>query len=166
MLKKTISLCLGLALLAAAGLPARAQDAAGVLKLTLNECIERALQNNISLQVAVLGPESAALSLQKSKEKYLPTLSHQLPEAQQSERAYSFLDVAGATNITKTDSYGGSVRQSKPLGRHPDPVDEQRADRHQPEGQHHQPRTAPASSSACPSPCCATSGPRWPTGTS
>jgi outer membrane protein TolC len=116
MLKKTIAICLGLALAAAAGLPARAQDPAGALKLTLNECIERALQNNISLQVAVLGPESASLSLQRSKEKYLPTLSMNYQKRSNQSASYSFLDVAGATNITKTDSYGGSVRQSNPWG--------------------------------------------------
>ena len=116
MLKKTISICLGLALLAAAGLPARAQDAAGALKLTLAECIERALQNNISLQVAVLGPESAAMTLQRSKEKYLPTLTFNYQKRSNQSAAYSFQDVAGATNITKTDSYGGSVRQANPWG--------------------------------------------------
>jgi outer membrane protein TolC len=116
MFKKTIALCLGLALLAAAGLPARGQDAAGVLKLTLNDCIVRALQNNISLQVAVLGPESAALTLRKSKEKYLPTLSFNYNKRGAASAAYSFLDVAGTTNITNTDSYGGTVRENNPWG--------------------------------------------------
>ncbi|MCX6559737.1 MAG: TolC family protein [Candidatus Aminicenantes bacterium] len=116
MSKKTIALCLGLAVLAAAGLPARGQDAAGVLKLTLNDCIVRALQNNISLQVAVLGPESASLSLVRSREKYLPTLSFNYQKRDSQSASYSFLDVAGTSNITKTDNYGGSVRQSNPWG--------------------------------------------------
>lgn len=116
MRKKIISLCLGLALAAAAGLPARAQEAAGILTLTLNECIERALQNNLSLQVAILGPESAALSLQRSREKYLPTLAMNYQKRSSESAAYSFLDVAGTSNIAKTDNYGGSVRQANPLG--------------------------------------------------
>ncbi|MDD8025230.1 MAG: TolC family protein [Acidobacteriota bacterium] len=112
--KKIIALCLGLACLAAAGLPARAQDAS-VLKLTLNDCVVRALQHNISLQVAVLGPESAALSLLQAKDIYLPTLSFSYSKRNSESASYSFLD-SGSSTITKTDSLSGSINQTTPWG--------------------------------------------------
>jgi outer membrane protein TolC len=115
MYKKTIALCLGLVCLAAAGQPALAQDASGVLKLTLNDCVVRALQNNISLQVAVLGPESATLSLAQAKDIYLPTLSLSYSKRNSENAGYSFLDTGNST-ITKTDNFQGSITQTTPWG--------------------------------------------------
>jgi outer membrane protein TolC len=111
--RKALALSLGLACLLAAGLPARAQD--GVLKLTLQDAVTRALQNNISLQVAVLGPESAALSLAQAKDIYLPTLSFSYSKRNSENAGYSFLDT-GSSTVTKTDNVQGTVRQTTPWG--------------------------------------------------
>jgi outer membrane protein TolC len=111
--RKVIAFACGLAVLLAAGLPLRAQD--GVLKLTLQDAVTRALQNNISLQVAVLSPEAAALSLAQAKDIYLPTLSFSYSKRNSENAGYSFLDT-GASTITKTDNVQGQVRQTTPWG--------------------------------------------------
>jgi outer membrane protein TolC len=98
---------------------AAAQQAAGDavgLKLTLDDTIVRALKHNVSLQVAELSPQTSDLSVQLAKEKYYPTLGLNVRKTSQESASYSFLDVAGASTITKTDNYSGSVNQLTPIG--------------------------------------------------
>lgn len=113
MSKKICIFILGVAVLAAGAL---AQAPPNILKLTLDDCIVRTLQQNIGIQVAVLGPQSSEFNVQKAREKYLPTLSFNYNQRNSESASYSFLDIAGTSTISKTGSYGGSVRQIIPLG--------------------------------------------------
>jgi len=65
--------------------------------------------------VAVLGPESAALSLAQAKDIYLPTLSFSYSKRNSENAGYSFLDT-GSSTVTKTDNVQGTVRQTTPWG--------------------------------------------------
>jgi outer membrane protein TolC len=112
-------LLIGLAALLLLGGTAPAQQAAGepgTLRLTLDQTIVRALKHNISLLVAELGPQNAALSVQAAKEKYFPTLGFNVRKTNTESASYSFLDVPGASNVTKTDNYSGSISQLTPIG--------------------------------------------------
>jgi outer membrane protein TolC len=112
-------LLIGLSALLLLGGFAPAQQAAndaGGLKLTLDETIVRALKHNISLQVAELGPQSSVLSVQAAKEKYYPTLGFNYQKRNSASASYSFLDVAGASNTTKTDNFSGQINQLTPIG--------------------------------------------------
>jgi outer membrane protein TolC len=95
---------------------AQAQEARKTLPLTLDEAILRTLKNNVGLQVAEYGPVNADLSVQASREKYYPTFSFSYTNRHSERVSYSFLDVAGATSITKTGNFQGSVNQTIPLG--------------------------------------------------
>ena len=112
-------LLIGLSALILMGGAASAQQAASdanILKLTLDETIVRALKHNISLMVAELSPQSSALSFQAAKEKYYPTLAFNFSKRNTENASYSFLDVAGASNITKTNNYSGQINQLTPIG--------------------------------------------------
>ena len=52
-----------------------AQETPKTMSLSLDECLIRALQNNLSIQVAVLTPRDSELSVRKAMEKFLPTFS-------------------------------------------------------------------------------------------
>jgi outer membrane protein len=57
----------------------RSQQAGKPLGLTLNQCVERALRENLDLSIELMNPGMEALSLQEAKEKFLPqfNLSYQ-----------------------------------------------------------------------------------------
>ena len=107
---------IAIALLACGAGLVLAQDSSKILQLTLDEAVVRALKNNIGIRVAEYSPANSELSIQAAKEKYLPTLAFSYSNRHSERVAYSFLDVAGATNITKTGSFQGSVNQTVPLG--------------------------------------------------
>jgi outer membrane protein TolC len=92
-----------------------AQEPQKTIQLTLDECIVRALKHNIGIQVAVLGPETSALSVQKAKEKFYPTFSFGVSKRKSSSASYSWLEAQG-TNLTDTNNYSASVRETIPLG--------------------------------------------------
>ncbi len=117
MAKKSLSVLCGLLLLGAVLPPARAQQAqAEPLKLTLEECVIRALRSNIGVQVAVLGPQSADLSVAQAKEKYFPSLTFGYSSRNSENAAYSWLDVSSASVVTKMNNIQGQVSQAIPLG--------------------------------------------------
>jgi outer membrane protein TolC len=92
-----------------------AQEPQKTIQLTLDECIVRALKNNIGIQVAVLGPETSALSVQKAQEKFYPTFSFGFSKRKSSSASYSWLEAQG-TNLTSTDNYSAQIRETIPLG--------------------------------------------------
>ncbi|MBM3311786.1 MAG: TolC family protein [Candidatus Aminicenantes bacterium] len=110
--KTTLLALAGLAALAAAG----AAQTPQALELSLDEAILRALKSNVGLKVAEYGPASADLSIERAQEKYLPSFSFSYSNRHTERVSYSFLDVAGATSVTKTNNFQGSVNQSIPLG--------------------------------------------------
>jgi outer membrane protein TolC len=89
---------------------------ANTLKLSLDDTIVRALKHNVSLQVAELSPQGSVLSVQAANEKYYPTLALNYRKQNSASASYSFLDVAGASNTTKTDNYSGQISQLTPIG--------------------------------------------------
>jgi outer membrane protein TolC len=101
--KATLSLMV-LALALAA--PGFGQEAKGTtLSMSLEECIIKALKDNLGVAIQVLGPELSAEAVNQAQEKYIPTLSLSARSAKSENAAYSYLDSPGASTINKTQNY-------------------------------------------------------------
>ncbi|MBN1939818.1 MAG: TolC family protein [Candidatus Aminicenantes bacterium] len=92
-----------------------AQDPQKTMQLTLDECIVRALQRNISIQVAVLSPQNSELSVQKAREKFLPTMAFTYSRRNSENASYSWLESQGTT-LSESGSLSAQVRETIPLG--------------------------------------------------
>jgi outer membrane protein TolC len=103
-------LCLALGLV-----PARSQDAKETITLTLEECIVRAMENNLNVRIQVLGPEAAGAALTRSRERYYPTLSFSAGKRNTNSPSYSFLEAADAV-LDQYDDYTLQVGQTLPYG--------------------------------------------------
>ncbi|MCX6566798.1 MAG: TolC family protein [Candidatus Aminicenantes bacterium] len=92
-----------------------AQEPPKTMSLTLDECIVRALKNNLSIQVAVLTPQDSELSIRQAMEKYLPTFSFGFSKRNSSNASYSWLESQDRT-LTKNGNYSAQVTETIPLG--------------------------------------------------
>jgi len=115
--KIAISLILLLLPLAAGAQQQQPQQPQGKsLSLTLDECIKRALEKNLNLQVAVLSPQLSELSLIQAGEKYYPSLSFSYTDSASRNASYSWLDAATGNVVTLTGRYSSSISQQIPFG--------------------------------------------------
>src|SRR5665647_990907 len=113
-LKATLSLA-ALALVLAA--PGFGQEAPGTLSMSLEECIVKALKDNLGVAIQVLGPEIAAEGVSLAKEQYFPTLSLSARSQKAENAAFSYLDSPGAATINQTQNYNFlNLSQSLPTG--------------------------------------------------
>lgn len=103
--------------LAAAALAATAaaQTAGPSRPLSLEDCILRALKNNLSVQVQVLNPELAVENLSRANEKFVPSLSLSYNKQDTQSASYSWIDASGSV-VTKNGSYNFGVSQELPFG--------------------------------------------------
>jgi outer membrane protein TolC len=102
-------------ILVLAALPARGQQEGGVLSLSLEECILRAMKNNLSVAIQVLNPEIAGAALTQAGEKFYPTLSLGLNKRNTDSASYSWLDAADSV-VTRTKDYSLDLSQVIPGG--------------------------------------------------
>ena len=113
-LKATLLLA-ALALILAA--PAVGQEAPGTLSMSLEECIVKALKDNLGVAIQVLGPEISAEGVNLAKEQYFPTLSLSASSRKSESAAFSYLDSPGAATINQTQNYNFlNLSQSLPTG--------------------------------------------------
>ena len=102
MIKKAMLPLIALALvLASAGF---GQEAAGTLSISLEECVLRALKDNLGVAIQVLGPEISAEGVSRAQEKYVPTLSLSASSRKQENASYSYLD-ASESLVDKTQNF-------------------------------------------------------------
>jgi outer membrane protein TolC len=112
--KATLSLMV-LALTLAA--PGFGQDAKGTLSMSLDECIAKALKDNLGVAIQVLGPELSAEAVNQAREAYLPTLSLSARTQKSENAAYSYLDSPGASTVNRTQNYNFlTLGESLPTG--------------------------------------------------
>jgi len=95
-------------------LPALGQNKE-VLSLTLEECIMKALKNNLSVAVEFLNPELASHSVKKAKEMFLPQFDLKYGNDHQESPPYSWIQ-GESTITTKMSNYGVSIVQQVPTG--------------------------------------------------
>ncbi|MBN1940493.1 MAG: TolC family protein [Candidatus Aminicenantes bacterium] len=104
------------ALLAVSILPARAAREEDVLKLSLQECIQKTLKNNLGLAAEILSPKIAEADLAQANERFIPTLAFSYSRQDNMSASYSFLDAAGAAVSTLQNSYSSQLSQTLPTG--------------------------------------------------
>jgi outer membrane protein TolC len=83
--------------------------------LTLEECVIRALKDNLSVAVEVINPELADTSLTKAKETFMPRLDIGFGNERVENPSYWWLERAD-TVINKDMNYSATVVQQIPTG--------------------------------------------------
>ncbi|MGB9893692.1 MAG: TolC family protein [Candidatus Saccharicenans sp.] len=86
-----------------------------VLELSLDDCILKAIKNNLSLRAEMLTPEIADYSVTMANEKYIPSLSFNYNDQSTRSASYSFLEAA---DVSVTKQYNSTVTfsQNIPFG--------------------------------------------------
>jgi outer membrane protein TolC len=76
------------------------------LSLTLEDCVLKALKNNLNVAAEVLSPEMARISITKAGEKFFPTLGLGYNRENTNSASYSYIDAAEqiTTNYNDTGS--------------------------------------------------------------
>ena len=85
------------------------------LSLALEECILKAMENNLGVAVEVLNPELADISVSMANEKFLPNFSFSYNKRDANSASYSFLDAADQVS-TLYNNYSASISQLIPTG--------------------------------------------------
>lgn len=85
------------------------------LELSLNDCIYRALKNNLGLAAEMITPEIASRNVTLASEKFLPTISFNYNKQDTRNASYSFLDASDVV-ITRQDDYSIQLAQQLPTG--------------------------------------------------
>ncbi|MFQ5721461.1 MAG: TolC family protein [Candidatus Aminicenantales bacterium] len=83
--------------------------------LSLEDCILKAMENNLGLAVQVLSPELADISVSLAKEKFMPQLSFSYDKTNNNSASYSWLDAADKVTTNYT-SYSAQINQLIPTG--------------------------------------------------
>ncbi|NIO48759.1 MAG: TolC family protein [Candidatus Aminicenantes bacterium] len=83
--------------------------------LSLEDCILKAMENNLDVAIEVLTPELADISISKAQEKFLPSLSLSYSKRDQISASYSFLDASDQV-ATARDDYSAEISQLIPTG--------------------------------------------------
>ena len=83
--------------------------------LSLEDCILKAMENNLDIAIEVLNPELADISVSRAQEKFLPSLSFNYNKRDTNSASYSFLDASDQIS-TISDSYSAQISQLIPTG--------------------------------------------------
>ncbi|MCX6566204.1 MAG: TolC family protein, partial [Candidatus Aminicenantes bacterium] len=86
-----------------------------VRSLTLNECVVRAIKNNLGVAVQVITARQAEAAVTQAGEKFLPLLSFDFYRDRQNSSSFSWIDSSDVSS-TAADSLSGGVTQNMPLG--------------------------------------------------
>jgi len=74
---------------------ASAQQAQGTtMSVSLDDCIVRALRDNLGVAIQVLGPQISVEAVNQAESKYIPTLSWSVRGTSTQNASYSYLDAA------------------------------------------------------------------------
>jgi outer membrane protein TolC len=85
-------------------------------QLSLEGSILKALKNNLGIQIEILNPETAAISVHQAQEKFIPDLSMGFSRREQNSASFSFLDARDAVSTTQSSNYDFSITQQLPTG--------------------------------------------------
>jgi outer membrane protein TolC len=91
------------------------QKEENILSLSLEECIQKTVKNNLSLAAGAITPKIADASVSLAGEKFMPSLSVNYNKQEQNTASYSFLD-ASETVSTSQNDYSTQISQLFPLG--------------------------------------------------
>jgi len=83
--------------------------------LSLEDCILKAMENNLDVAIEVLNPELADISVSRAQERFMPSLSFNYNKRDTNSASYSFLDASDQIS-TISDSYSAQISQLIPTG--------------------------------------------------
>ncbi len=86
-----------------------------VLSLSLEECILKAMENNLGVAINVLNPELADISVSRANEIFLPSLSISFNKRDTTNPSFSALESSTKVS-TLTDNYSAQLSQLIPTG--------------------------------------------------
>jgi len=92
-----------------------AQQEEKSLSLSLEDCILKAMENNLGVAIEVLNPELADISVSVANEKFLPSLSFSFNRRDTNSASYSFLDAADKVTTLRNE-YLAQISQLIPTG--------------------------------------------------
>jgi len=92
-----------------------AQQEKKSLSLSLEDCILKAMENNLSVAIEVLNPELANISVSLANEKFLPSLSLGYNKRNTNSASYSWIDAAKQVSTQYSD-YSVQINQLIPTG--------------------------------------------------
>lgn len=107
------SLCLVILIALLAGSTWAAEE--GDLSLSLEDCILKALENNLRVAVAVINPGLAEMSVTRAKEIFMPRFDLNYGARNTESPSYWFLE-ASDTSITKLSDYSVALVKRIPTG--------------------------------------------------
>ncbi len=87
----------------------------GVLELSLQDCILKAVKNNLTLKAELLTPEISDWNVRIASEKFFPSLSVNYNEQNTRTASYSFLEASDVV-VTKQNDYTLQLTQNIPTG--------------------------------------------------
>jgi len=85
------------------------------LSLSLEDCILKAMENNLGVAIEVLYPKLADISVSIANEKFLPNLSFGYNKRDANSASYSFLDASDQVS-TLYSNYSAQISQLIPTG--------------------------------------------------
>lgn len=86
-----------------------------VLNLTLEECIAKALKNNLNVAIEMMNPELAGISIAKAREIFMPRFELSYGANRQETPSYWWIQGAG-TSINRLSDYSVGVVETIPTG--------------------------------------------------
>jgi outer membrane protein TolC len=89
-------------------------QAQGTMSVSLEDCIVRALRDNLGIAIQVLGPQISAENVNLAEAKYIPTLSMSARSSNTENASYSYLDAQTESTIDKTNNFT-FLNASQPL---------------------------------------------------
>ena len=91
--------------------------AQGIVSMSLEECIVKALKDNLGVAIQVLGPQLSAEALSQAREQYIPTMSLSGSSRKNENPSFSYLDAPGDSSISRAQNYNFlSFTQALPTG--------------------------------------------------
>jgi outer membrane protein TolC len=91
------------------------QEKENPLSLSLEDCVLRAMKNNLSVAIQVLNPEISVASVSRAQEKFYPSLSFSFNKRNTDAASYSYLDAADSV-INKLNDYSVQLNETIPGG--------------------------------------------------
>jgi len=94
---------------------ASGQEKGSSLSLSLEDCVLRAMKNNLAVAIQVLNPEISNASISGAEEKFYPSLSFSFNKRNTNSASYTWLDAADSV-VTKLNDYTAAINQTVPGG--------------------------------------------------
>lgn len=86
------------------------------ISLSLEDCIAKAMKNNLGVAIQVLNPELQHIGVSQAKEKWLPSLTLDFGRSDTQQASYSWLDSTGAAVVSLNNAYTITLNQEVPGG--------------------------------------------------